>query len=106
MTEVEEYIFKHGNMPGSSLAVLIDIPADSHEFSRRGTNCLCEYSLRRRKTYPHGWIRYLVNKLPFAFPPGIVKSPQQLNGILWNMASFGIIAGVGLGSEFRGSVLL
>ena len=41
-----------------------------------------------------------MNKLPFAFPPGIVKSPQQLNGILWNMASFGIIAGVGLGLNF------
>ncbi len=41
-----------------------------------------------------------MNKLPFAFPSGIVKSPQQLNGILWNMASFGIIAGVGLGLNF------
>ena len=41
-----------------------------------------------------------MNKLFFVLPPGIVKSPQQLNGILWNMASFGIIAGVGLGLNF------
>lgn len=41
-----------------------------------------------------------MNKLPFLLHQRIVKSPQQLSAIVWNMASFGIIAGVGLGLNF------